>query len=777
MLIVFASIIGSVLDIYFKTLVFASSEAYMLYEYSVLILSICLISAYATYSLELTKRQEYIMISTVSNEMEKATNVLALLLPEFVINRVKDGVRYISEDMGVVSVLFCNICDFEELISDLAPHELTGFLDELFGKFDQLCEMVGVTKIETVGKTYMASAGIKDSEAELDPHLSKVNHARRTVELGFGMIRIVQRIMLRGAKVHIKVGINSGPVRAGVVGYHKPQFSLVGDTVNIASRMAATLPQHDGIQITRACYDLIQDQSGLDFAAQTREVKGKGLMDTFLVTVKAPSLSNSYENNGTPVKEHVRSSMRFHNLSIGFLHSNSSLPGAMTTTDTTIRNRSKKQTLMEFQWKESLLFNSKATDVIDTVKMFSFSMAETKEEQDFRFRTIENSYSIILNGLRLALLTNCMLIVIEVVYAVLQPEGFASVKFWLTLSQILVFISLLLCLRRYHLSLVYSILLELGYLYAVPLILLSDALDLRQNMTLTVLRVCFQALLLTQCSALLFKHLSICTVLVFLGWLGYVIAFPSSEACVGFVFIIVSLITVYHKEIKMRVYFILESTGKKELTKIDQLLMQMVPAHAYEHMKQECSVIDKFSQVTLLYADIVGFTAWSAEKSPEEVVTMLNEMFTRFDKMCQEHKVYKVHTIGDCYVAMSYIGAKNRDPGEECLNILQFAISMIETIEEVNAEHRMGISMRIGVHTGDVIAGITGKNIVRYDIYGNDVYIANSMESYGKSGHIAVSKTTMNIIKAYRPSMFSFQEYKTVEIFGLSIEMHLLLYQ
>ena len=142
--------------------------------------------------------------------------------------------------------------------------------------------------------------------------------------------------------------------------------------------------------------------------------------------------------------------------------------------------------------------------------------------------------------------------------------------------------------------------------------------------------------------------------------------------------------------------------------------------------------------------------------------------------MCVEHNVYKVHTIGDCYVAMSHIGARSRDPGQECLNILEFAQSMINIIQEVNVEHNMSISMRIGIHTGDVIAGITGKNIVRYDIYGNDVYIANSMESNGKAGHIAVSNATKIMIKAYRPTLFEFEEFKIVEVIDSKIEMFLL---
>lgn len=199
----------------------------------------------------------------------------------------------------------------------------------------------------------------------------------------------------------------------------------------------------------------------------------------------------------------------------------------------------------------------------------------------------------------------------------------------------------------------------------------------------------------------------------------------------------------------------------------------MVPPHAYEHLKAENSVIDKFFQVTLLYADIVGFTAWSSNRKPEEVVRMLNEMFTRFDQMCVSHSVYKVHTIGDCYVAMGNAGSSGRDVGQECVNVLKFAHAMIDTIKLVNDEYKMGINMRIGVHTGDVVAGIMGKSIVRYDIYGNDVFIANSMESNGIAGQVAVSKTTMNLVRSLRPTLMNFESYKKVEVFGEEIEVFL----
>ena len=135
---------------------------------------------------------------------------------------------------------------------------------------------------------------------------------------------------------------------------------------------------------------------------------------------------------------------------------------------------------------------------------------------------------------------------------------------------------------------------------------------------------------------------------------------------------------------------------------------------------------------------------------------MLSEMFTRFDKVCVVHKVYKVHTIGDCYVVMGYIGGEDRDISEECYNVLRMAESMIGIIRDINKENGSELNMRIGIHTGEVIAGITGTNIVRYDIYGPDVEIANKVESNGMPGKINISEVTKNLLEIYQPGRFEF---------------------
>lgn len=141
---------------------------------------------------------------------------------------------------------------------------------------------------------------------------------------------------------------------------------------------------------------------------------------------------------------------------------------------------------------------------------------------------------------------------------------------------------------------------------------------------------------------------------------------------------------------------------------------------------------------------------------------MLSELFTQFDKKCVDLNVYKVHTIGDCYVVMGYNGTNRRDRGQECINMLTMAQNMIEIINNINELHGSELNMRIGLHTGDVIAGIIGTNIVRYDIYGPDVLIANKMESGGKPGFINVSDVTKSILEDMDPNKYLFEFNKEI---------------
>jgi class 3 adenylate cyclase len=114
-------------------------------------------------------------------------------------------------------------------------------------------------------------------------------------------------------------------------------------------------------------------------------------------------------------------------------------------------------------------------------------------------------------------------------------------------------------------------------------------------------------------------------------------------------------------------------------------------------------IAETYKNVTILFADIVGFTKYSADKEPRQVIEMLSKLFTDFDKECNRLNLFKVYTIGDCYVVMGFIDKKNRKPPQEEANdVVQLAICMIQIIRKVKKQINFPeLNMRIGIHTVD----------------------------------------------------------------------------
>ncbi len=109
---------------------------------------------------------------------------------------------------------------------------------------------------------------------------------------------------------------------------------------------------------------------------------------------------------------------------------------------------------------------------------------------------------------------------------------------------------------------------------------------------------------------------------------------------------------------------------------------------------------DRLDDVTILFADIAGFTAYSSSVQPSDVVNMLRTLFEKFDKMCLKHEVFKLYTIGDCYVILGLFDNNNRNPVKEAQNVIEMGFDMIDIITKVKEEINFaGLEMRIGVHT------------------------------------------------------------------------------
>lgn len=303
-----------------------------------------------------------------------------------------------------------------------------------------------------------------------------------------------------------------------------------------------------------------------------------------------------------------------------------------------------------------------------------------------------------------------------------------------------------------------------SFISAISLVTLND-----DFLYIVVVEFMFINVVINHISGLLFGFILISSVVNFTFWLCFVMLNPhnmgkSLEATFFIIaFTVLNLFASYTMEDQARHIYNLHKYTQRDIKNTEKLLHQMIPPQVVRNLQQDIATTDRYFDVTIIYADIAGFTSYSKNREPIEVITMLSKLFSTFDHLCVRHNVYKVHTIGDCYVILSFTDLEKRDPVKECISMIEIALDMVKTINKVNKSKKTNLNMRIGVHTGEIIAGITGTNIVRYDVYGADNDIANKMESNGETGRINVSEVTKAILDLNQPGRFDFFHNKKVK--------------
>ncbi|CAG4940401.1 unnamed protein product [Colias eurytheme] len=153
--------------------------------------------------------------------------------------------------------------------------------------------------------------------------------------------------------------------------------------------------------------------------------------------------------------------------------------------------------------------------------------------------------------------------------------------------------------------------------------------------------------------------------------------------------------------------------------------------------------MSSMDNVSILFADIVGFTKMSSNKGAEELVNILNDLFEKFDELCLVHGCEKISTLGDCYYCVSGCPEPRPDHATCCV---EMGLGMIEAIQDFDRERGEGVNMRVGVHTGTVLCGIVGTRRFKFDVWSNDVTLANKMESTGKPGRVHISEETSRFL-------------------------------
>ena len=236
-------------------------------------------------------RQRRDALGALRAEQARAENLLLNILPRSIADRLKADTRRIADQISSASILFADVVDFTPLAERLPATEVVGMLDDLFSHFDVLAERHGLEKIKTIGDCYMAAAGVPSPRPD---------HARALALMALDMLEAMRSVDAVGhLGLELRIGINSGPVVAGVIGRKRFLYDLWGDAVNTASRMES----HGApgrIQITRATWELLDDE----FVCEPRgtiTLKGKGEMETwYLVARRADRAAEPHADSVRP---------------------------------------------------------------------------------------------------------------------------------------------------------------------------------------------------------------------------------------------------------------------------------------------------------------------------------------------------------------------------------------------------------------------------------------------------------------------------------------------
>jgi class 3 adenylate cyclase len=217
-------------------------------------------------------RQREAALSALDAEHRRSESLLLSILPAPIAARLKHGPEVIAEAHPAVTVLFADVVDFTPYAERTSPGEVVVLLDRLFSAFDGLAERHGLEKIKTIGDAYMAAAGLPEARPD---------HVEAAIELAIAMLAEADRCTAEGLPVRLRIGIDSGPVIAGVIGQRKFAYDLWGDTVNTASRMESS-GVAGRIQVTPAVERTLRDRYAFEERAPI-DVKGKGVMRPYLL--------------------------------------------------------------------------------------------------------------------------------------------------------------------------------------------------------------------------------------------------------------------------------------------------------------------------------------------------------------------------------------------------------------------------------------------------------------------------------------------------------------
>jgi class 3 adenylate cyclase len=200
---------------------------------------------------------------------------------------------------------------------------------------------------------------------------------------------------------------------------------------------------------------------------------------------------------------------------------------------------------------------------------------------------------------------------------------------------------------------------------------------------------------------------------------------------------------------------------RKAEARSEELLTNAIPSSIAARLKRgEERIAEAYPETTVLFADLAGFTPWARETDPDRVVSVLDDLFSRFDVLAARHGVEKIKTIGDAYMAVA--GAPEPNPSH-ARAAMELARSMLRALADTSTGSGPGLSLRIGVASGPVVGGVIGQKRILFDLWGDTVNVAWRMQSDGIPGRVQAAPSTERLLR----DEYAFEEREPIDVKGI----------